>query len=498
MMTNSEIKKNKILLIIPTEKIECNYAVRKKAIFPIETASIASVLLKKNYNVSVLDLNIVSDSFQNSIENELISFNPDFVAVTYQMLTFNIKINLQSIIDITKQIKNFNKKIITIHCGPIASSIPEKCVEIDTIDYNLIGEVDFTLLNLLEKLNNDGASENADLKNINAIAYKKDGEIYIDRNSDKIKNLDLLPLPDREIIPVEKYFEYPETGNVRYPEKSRRFTVMQTSRGCGAKCIFCNVNFLRNTGYRHRSIESIIEELKYLILEKKIEEIHFFDENFTFNRRHSKDLLKKIIEEKLKFHWLTAAGASVYTLDDELLELMRQSGGYRLNLAIESGNQRVLDSIIKKPVKLVKAEQILKKCNKLGFEIVGFFVVGLPGETKKDLQDTVDFAENNPFDYVVFSIATPQYGTELLKICQEKNLILGGKDIDEIAKRAEPVIKTDEFTYQDLIKIRCLEWDRINFSTKERKEKICRMMGLSLDELEEIRANTKKNYSRYL
>ena len=173
---------------------------------------------------------------------------------------------------------------------------------------------------------------------------------------------------------------------------------------------------------------------------------------------------------------------------------MKDSGCYQITLSIESGNQYVLDKIIKKPVKLTRVPEILDIAKSLGFETIVNFVVGFPGETWEQIRETFRFAESINVDLVNFHIATPLPKTELLEICLRDGYLPKDFDIEESSTSgyAKGLISTTEFTPSELEILRAFEWDRINFSTAERRETVARIEGISIQEMEQWRINTRR------
>ena len=300
--------------------------------------------------------------------------------------------------------------------------------------------------------------------------------LHLSRHISMIKDLSLLPIADRTTFPVETYFDYPEIANLRYPEKSRRFTQMTVSRGCSTGCTFCKVKHLRRK-YRWRDIDHVIHEIRFLTIEKGIEEIHFLDENLFLNKPRAKQFLKRIIDERLAFYWFCGGGMAVYILDEELLQMMKRSGCYRLHLAIESGSQRILTDIMKKPIHLSKILKLLTQAKKLDFEMIGYFMIGLPTEKMTEIYETIELAKNEVFDYVVFSIYTPEKGTLLYDFCIDNNLIDESQSLLDLSKRAASNIRSEAYDTEFLMKIRNNVYQEINFKNPIRRKKIEMMFG---------------------
>lgn len=203
--------------------------------------------------------------------------------------------------------------------------------------------------------------------------------------------------------------------------------------------------------------------------------------------------MEGLVQRNYDLTW-KCANLTIFLLDREMLELMKQSGCYQLTLSIESGNQYVVDKIIKKPVDLARMPGILNIAKSLGFEIIANFVFGFPGETWEQIRETIRFAEEINVDLVNFHIATPLPKTELMEICLEKgylpqNFYLNGESAFGYGKG---LITTEEFTPIELEILRAFEWERINFSKAKRREVIARMVGISMEELAEWRINTRR------
>jgi MoaA/NifB/PqqE/SkfB family radical SAM enzyme len=181
-------------------------------------------------------------------------------------------------------------------------------------------------------------------------------------------------------------------------------------------------------------------------------------------------------------------------MDDEMLGLMKESGCYQITVSIESGHPRTLERI-RKPLKLDQISSTLAKIKKLDIELISNFVIGFPGETMDEIRETFRYAEAIDIDYVLFSIATPLPATELYDICRKEKCIPEDFSFEtfDYYGFGRGVITTDEFTPIELQVLRAFEWDRINFKTEEKKKKIARMLGITMEELERWRTETRRS-----
>jgi magnesium-protoporphyrin IX monomethyl ester (oxidative) cyclase len=274
-----------------------------------------------------------------------------------------------------------------------------------------------------------------------------------------IENLDELPFPARHLLPMEEYSKAvsPHSGIKRTP-----FASMITSRGCPARCTFCVLRKIWGLAYRTRSPDNVLDEIEHLIKEYGIREIHFEDDNLTADKKRAMAIFDGIIKRKFNITWNCPSGTALFALDEELLTKMKESGCYSISIAIESGNKDVLRNLMRKPINLDKAPRIVNAARELGLKIKGFFILGYPRETKKQMQETVDFAANLGLDWALFFIATPIPGSELLEMCKKGNYLVN-ENLDYVKNFFVSNIRTPEFTPEYVEKLREEANFNINF-----------------------------------
>ena len=245
---------------------------------------------------------------------------------------------------------------------------------------------------------------------------------------------------------------------------------------------------------RLRSPDSILKEIDMLVNEFGIKELIFTDDEMYANRDRCVDIFKGMIDRNYDLIWKNI-NLAAWTMDYELLKIMKQSGCYQITISPESGSERVLKEIIHKPVKKQHSIDVVKWCNELDLEVEADFVIGFPGETWEEIRQTTDFAEKLNADAVKFAIATPFPGTELFERAVAGGYIPADFEFyrDDTLGFAHGLINTEEFTVQELEMLRCFEWDRINFKTEVKKEIYARMNNITLAELEDFRRDTRRN-----
>jgi len=185
----------------------------------------------------------------------------------------------------------------------------------------------------------------------------------------------------------------------------------------------------------------------------------------TLIKKRVENICDLIVKRGLDIDWYVPTGVRADTLDEELLRKMKVSGCKGIRVAPESGVQRVVNQIIKKNLALEDVEKAVVLAKKVGIKVGVFFILGLIGETKEDMKETIKYAYKlkklgaNSFQ---FSIATPLYGTELYEQAKRGGFLREGFS-DEALAAAEPLIETEEFTADDLREL-CLQANLVNQS----------------------------------
>jgi anaerobic magnesium-protoporphyrin IX monomethyl ester cyclase len=445
----------KILLIYPPSTQSIGHP--RVCSYPLGIAYLGSVL-NKDYRVKLLDATAEGHRNVEILENGLVkyglsdeeikkritNYSPDVVGITCLYSS-----QLPFIKRICRIAKETKQKTITIIGGTHPTFLPRETLEEKSIDIIVLGEGEDTLPSLLRQL-----KEGQDLSNLDGIAFRRNGQVQVNPRTRCIEDLDGLPFPAWELLPMKKY------SIINIPmssiSKSRYWAPILTSRGCPEKCIFCSsVNFWGNR-YRGRSAENVLDEIELLVKEYKIKEIQFCDDNVILDKERAKKIFQGIIDRKLNIFWNTPNGIALWKLDEEMLELMKASGCYELALAIESGDQEVLSKIIKKPLNLAKVESLTKSIQRLKIRTHSFFIVGLPGESKEQICRTFSFARKLKLTSAVFFIANPLPGSRLYEICKAKGYLKEDFDFENI-DYCKSNYQTPEFTSRELENIRNME-----------------------------------------
>jgi anaerobic magnesium-protoporphyrin IX monomethyl ester cyclase len=434
---------------------------------PLDIAYVAA-LLEKQHKVSIIDaptegwknLEAVDEmKLRQGLSNKEIAtkvkqWAPDVVVVTVPFSGW-----WTSAYQVISAVKAVNKDTTVVVSGLHPSARPRECLANAGVDFVVIGEPEQTISELIDKLEQ---KDSASLDKVNGIGFLKDGKPAITPPRPPIEDLDSLPFPARHLLPMSIYFEAVRENPMR-GEICKPWSMMITSRGCPYDCVFCSIHNVMGKKWRGRSPQNVVEEIEQLIQTYKIEQIDFYDDNMTLNKKRMETICDLIVEKKFDIDWYTPNGVRADTLDENLLRKMKAAGCKKIRVAPESGSQTVLDNIVKKNLNLKDVEKAVILSRKVGLKVCFLFVIWLVGETKKDINDTINFAyklKRLGAEGFYFSLAMPVYGTELYE--QAKNGgFLKPNFSDEALAGIEPLIETPDFTADDLLEL-CARANMIN------------------------------------
>ncbi len=323
------------------------------------------------------------------IENQ----KPDIVAVYVNLMT---KINVIKLIKILQKDARYGFPKIVLG-GPDVTYNAENYLKAGA-DYIVIGEGEQTMVELYKAI-----SEKIDVSIVNGIAYLQNNQVVKTPPRSKIKELSNLPLPNRDAIDISKYL------NVWKTHHGKSSMTISTQRGCPYTCKWCSTA-VYGQSYRRRPAKQVVEEMTLLKEKYLPDSIWFVDDVFTVSHKWIKEFHQEIQQQNVQipFECITRAER----LNDEILELLKQAGCFRIWIGAESGSQKIIDRMNRRvDVNVVKNAII--KTNEIGIETGTFIMLGYPGETQEDIAKTIQYLkEANPTHYTI-TIAYPIKGTSL-------------------------------------------------------------------------------------
>jgi anaerobic magnesium-protoporphyrin IX monomethyl ester cyclase len=373
---------------------------------PLDLCYLAAIIKNAGHAAYVLDLKAEKlnpekmTAFIKKYQPELIGLN------IHSLYTFFDTLELARVIK-----QNFNVPIFT--GGYTMRTHYQEIMTYVEFDLGVIGSASAPLLRVLESFQKKEPLP----ENIPGLIYRKAGKLLFTLPETLTENINVLPVPDRSSLNMRKYRSI--------VSKYRNFTIMLTSFGCPFNCSFCAIN---KFPYSRRDLDKVLLEIDECYHKYLVREIDFFDATFVANKKYVAELCRELIRRNYRgLHW--SCRTTIESVDPELLELMARSGCKGIYYGIESSSSKTLD-MVKKPLHLKNVENTLKATRRAGISSLGFFMVGLPGETEADILETIKYAKSLPLDYAQFSImiAKPntQVETELIKDANFwKDYILG-------------------------------------------------------------------------
>lgn len=432
---------------------------RKVCTQPLGLSYVAAALRAAGYQVAILDATVEGYDNESPARNGFIRYGlspeeirkrikayaPDVVGVGAVQ-----SLQLYEAYEVFDIVKALDPEIVTLFGGAHASAMYEKEAAQPNIDFVVVGEGELTIVTLAKRL-----EEGPVTGDVPGVAYM-DGDRLRNAPGQRLRNLDELPFPAYDLLPMDKY-HLPGASPSSF--SSGRVAIMQTSRGCPHNCRHCPKNVVFGHTYRRRSINHVIAEVLHFVNSFDINEIHIEDSNFTIDRKRVLDFCARIQALKLDLKFSLPHGIEVNTLDRELLQTMFDTGFNVLHLSIESVNDAVLKTQDKSLVP-DKIRNVIVTAKDIGYLVTGYFMLGFPDERMSDMRQTVDFAKALPIDKVNFFIYTPLPGTPIYEECLASGLLKEGFDITHL-RYGWANIDTKHFTHQDLQNMRRDAWKEI-------------------------------------
>ena len=396
---------------------------------PLGIAYMAGVLQENNIDVEILDASAEDMDFKD-VEKELLKRKPDLVALT--ALTPTIGRALET----AQVVKETLPDSIVVMGGYHPTFNFIETLEDENVDIVIRGEGEYIMLNLVQALENQSS-----LHDVKGIVFedKNSKEIVVNPEAPLIQDLDELPFPALNLLPMKKY---------RLLDMDTHMTTMITTRGCPMQCSFCSSAAMHGKKIRERSVENIVDEIEYLKTNYDIDTIAFMDDTFTLKKRKVMAICDEILKRNIEIMW--GCTSRVDTLDEKLLKKLKEAGCITIFIGVESADQQQLDNMCKNTT-IAKIENAFKIAHKLKIRTIASVALGMPGDTKEIMNKTVKFVHKLKPNYAIYSLATPYPGTRFYKEAFEKNLI----KIKDWSKYTliTPILETIDCSLNDMRKI---------------------------------------------
>lgn len=398
----------RILLIYPPSPVlnredRCQQPTKELLVIPplppTDLMYLAAIAEQCGFEAKIQDYSLSGDFLKDVKE-----FAPDYIVANVATPTFRTDMEALA------NAKNILPSVKIIVKGATFLTYNTNVIyENPFIDYVIIGEPELTLKEILEGVPN---------QDILGICFSENNQGIKNELRPFNEDLDNLPFPARHLVDNSIY---------RRPDNGKVQGVIKVSRGCPYHCFFCLATPVSGAKVRMRSAENIIAEIKECVEKYNIKNFLFWSDIFNINRDWTIDLCKKIIESGLKITW--SANTRANTMDDEMASYMYKSGCRLVSIGVESGSQEVLDNIGKK-ITLDEIRNTVKVLKKNKIKIYNYFVIGLPWETEKTVEETIKFAIELDSNFISFYTAAPLPGTRFFAYAMMNKLVTENLDFN--------------------------------------------------------------------
>ncbi|MFC1631055.1 B12-binding domain-containing radical SAM protein [Candidatus Omnitrophota bacterium] len=373
----------------------CSYNAPNFLFPPLELMYLASATREWN-QAQVWIIDAIAKKWRiKQVEQELHKIAPDLVVFLSGFEIFQE--DMQAVAELQSKLASAKFAVF----GYLPTLFAEQVLSKTEIDFCLMDEPEITLSELCVAL-----AKPSGLEGIAGLAWKRAGRVVVNSRRPRIRDLDKLPFPARDLLDNDLYGE---------PMLSRPFTLIQSARGCPFSCTYCVRSF--GAEFVSRSAENIIAEIEQCLTAHGIKNFRFIDDTFNATKDRSRQISQLILDQGWSVKWTALSRAD--TLDLETLKLMRRAGCRRLYIGIESGSQKILD-LYRKGYQIDKIKQAVQMVHNSGMESVGFFMVGAPGENEQDLKMSIALAKQLNFDFIAVFKAVSYPGTPLFDQHQEQ------------------------------------------------------------------------------
>ena len=411
-----------------------------KRLPPLGLAYVAGALEKAGFQVQVLD-NYHLQKSAEEIKIEINRIKPEIVGITCGSVTY------QRCIETAKAVKEALPSCKVVVGGWHPTYMPESLLQHPEVDYLVMGEGEQAMVELANSITK--GEDKSDVAKISGIGYRRNGKT-VKNPPDFIRDLDQIPFPARHLLPMNLY-----ERTISYLSVSPADT-MNVVRGCPYSCRYCEVKKLWGSKVRAFSPPRVVDEINHMIQNYGSKGVYFVGDNFTINKKHTIELCKLMKKEKVDIEWACDTRADL--ISREVLREMKAAGCRTIFFGVESGVPRILEKLNKR-ITLQQFVDAFKLCRQEGIRIACSFILGIPGETVKDMEVTLKFAKKLNPDWCTFEIFIACPDSELYQEIMQKGLY-------DRTEGYLAYVKTDEFNYESLLEIQKRFQTSFNLSPK--------------------------------
>lgn len=397
-------KKARILFIHPpaTTGLKIQKGLRYP---PLGIAFLSAVVRKSGAEVRIFDGNVERNPFR-VLQKLLKEYAPDVAGISFTSML------AESAHYTAELIKKAYPRITVIAGGYHPTVMPLDVMKDDNFDFVVTGEGERTFTEWLEQYE----SKNPDYGQVKGLLFRKEGEVIQTPQRELIPDIDSLPFPAYDLLPIGRYSSLVSTRNP--------YVTFIRSRGCPFRCTFCGVQRMFGHRYRCNSPERTISDIDTLVRDFGVKEILFKDSDFLIDIKNVERLCELLIERKYDLIW--SCNARVDVVNEKVLGLMKKAGCKMITYGVESGNQEILNRL-KKGITPDQAINAVRLTKKAGIQTTVNLIFGGPGETRGTIGETLRFIKLLDPDYGNFAYLTAFPGSALYDEALRNNWFIDGK-----------------------------------------------------------------------
>lgn len=367
-------------------------------VVPLAFGYLKSNLDTSEHEVRIIDCalrGIAADSPE--LQKELNEFRPQIVGVSCWSPTYGEALR------ILRLAKEIDPEVVTVMGGAHVTAYPDAAMKNAFVDFIFRGEAELAFPRFLDKMR----EKEPRWSSINGLIYRSQKNAIIKNDMKWEQDLDRIKLPDYDAINLQAYLD----SGYRFLTQHKRNAPVWVTRGCPYRCEFCSASLQNGKVVRTHSVGYMVKWVKYLYYKKGIRLVNIIDDNFTYHTDYAKEFCRAMIALGLPdLHFSTPNGIRLQRSDAELFRLMRQAGWETVVVAPESGSVRTLKTM-RKDLDPAIVPQRVEEIQKAGLKVHGLFIIGYPGETREDLQETVRLLRKCKFNFFFLSNFQPLPGT---------------------------------------------------------------------------------------
>lgn len=341
-----------------------------------------------------LDIRIIDSNVKNSIQ----TYDPNIVGISAVSQNFGIAVHYA-------KIAKENKKLVIVggvHITMLPESLPNEA------DVGVLGEGEETFYDIVRHFKKIKKNFSY-LKNIKSIIYRNSrGRIIKTKNREPIKNMDVLPFPDRNLLNIPR----------------KQSVYLFSSRGCPYNCYFCaSTRFWGRANVRFFSAEYVIREIEYLLKKYNPNLISFKDDLFIANKERLRKMVALIRERGIHKKTQFCVSCRANLVDEETVRLLKKMNVVMISMGLESGNPRILSLLKGGNVTVEQNKKAIELIKKYKIHTNASFIIGAPDETLKEMRDTYNFIKKSRLDSFLIYVLTPFPGTPVWENARKKGIV---------------------------------------------------------------------------